>query len=107
VFSIAEVNRSADELMARWGRTEPTEEQWAALRDCESGGDYAISTGNGFFGAYQFNLITWVDMGGFGLPSDAAPEEQDARARYLYALRGSGYDVGGPWPLCGRFLPAG
>lgn len=105
VMSIAEIHRAADELMARWNRTEPTEEQWDSLRFCESGRDYAINTGNGFYGAYQFNLITWVDMGGTGLPSDAPAEEQDARARYLYGLRGSGFDVGGPWPLCGRFLP--
>lgn len=106
VMTIAEIHRAADELMVRWGRTEPTEEQWDELRFCESGRDYEINTGNGFFGAYQFNLTTWVDMGGSGLPSDAPPEEQDARARYLYALRGSGHEVGGPWPLCGRFLPA-
>ncbi len=105
VLSIAEIHRRADELMTRWGRTEPTEEQWGDLRFCESTDDYRINTGNSFFGAYQFNLITWVDMGGNGLPSDAPSEEQDARARYLYALRGSGYNRGGAWPVCGRFLP--
>ncbi len=105
VLTIAEIHRRADEQMLRWGRTEPTAEQWDDLRFCESTRNYQINTGNSFYGAYQFNLITWVDMGGIGLPSDAPSEEQDARARYLYALRGSGYDRGGAWPVCGRFLP--
>ncbi len=104
VMSIAEIHRAADELMARYGRTEPTDEQWDKLRFCESTRDYEIDTGNSYYGAYQFNLVTWVDMGGSGLPSDAPPEEQDARARYLYALRGSGFGRGGAWPVCGRFV---
>lgn len=74
-------------------------DKWAALRRCESGGDYAMNSGNGFYGAYQFDLQTWQSMGGTGLPSDAPPWEQDARARALYAARGAQ-----PWPICGRFL---
>ncbi len=104
VMSIAEIHRAADELMARYGRVEPTAEQWDRLRFCESTRNYEINTGNSYYGAYQFNIVTWVDMGGSGLPSDAPPEEQDARARYLYALRGSGFGRGGAWPVCGRFL---
>ena len=106
VMSIAEINRAAGELIERYGRTTPTEDQWERLRFCEATGNYAINTGNGFYGAYQFNISTWIDMGGSGLPSDASPEEQDARANYLYGLRGSGYNVGGPWPNCGRHLPS-
>ncbi len=105
VITIAEIHARADVEMARWNRVEPTAEQWDNLRFCEATRDYTINTGNSYYGAYQFNVQTWVDMGGSGLPSDAAPEEQDARARYLYALRGSGYDRGGAWPVCGRFLP--
>ncbi len=74
-------------------------DKWAALRRCESGGNYASNTGNGFYGAYQFDLQTWRSVGGVGLPSDAPPWEQDARAKALYAARGSQ-----PWPICGRFL---
>jgi hypothetical protein len=91
--------------MEKWGRADPTEEQWEKLRWCEAQGNYSTNTGNSFYGAYQFTVTTWIDMGGAGLPSDARPEEQDARARYLYALRGSGYNQGGSWPLCGRYLP--
>jgi hypothetical protein len=86
----------AEEAAARRGATA---EGWAALRACESGGNYSTNTGNGFYGAYQFDLQTWGSVGGTGLPSDAPPEEQDARAAALYAQRGSQ-----PWPVCGRFL---
>lgn len=107
VVDIASIHAAADEEMQRWGRVEPTEEDWENLRFCESTLDYEINTGNGYFGAYQFNIQTWEDMGGTGLPHQARPEEQDARARYLYALRGSGFGRGGAWPVCGRFLPSG
>jgi uncharacterized protein YabE (DUF348 family) len=47
------------------------------LRQCESGGNYADNTGNGYYGAYQFSLGTWQRLGNSGLPSDAAPSVQD------------------------------
>lgn len=68
----------------------------AGLRACESGGNYATNTGNGFYGAYQFDLGTWASVGGSGLPSSAAPAEQDYRAAVLWRARGSA-----PWPVCG------
>ena len=74
-------------------------DKWAQLRQCESGGDYTKDTGNGYYGAYQFDLPTWRSVGGSGKPSDAPPWEQDARARALYAARGAA-----PWPVCGRYL---
>lgn len=55
----------------------------AALRSCESGGDYAINTGNGYYGAYQFLPGTWASVGGSGLPSSASPAEQDYRAALM------------------------
>jgi uncharacterized protein YabE (DUF348 family) len=48
-----------------------------ALRQCESGGNYADDTGNGYYGAYQFSEGTWERDGYSGLPSDAAPATQD------------------------------
>jgi len=47
------------------------------LRQCESGGNYADNTGNGYYGAYQFSLGTWQRLGYSGLPSDAPPSVQD------------------------------
>jgi hypothetical protein len=68
----------------------------AAIRACESGGDYTTDTGNGFYGAYQFDLGTWRSVGGSGLPSAAPPAEQDRRATLLLERSGSS-----PWPVCG------
>lgn len=72
---------------------------WAALRQCESGGDYATDTGNGYYGAYQFSLQTWHGLGYPGLPSDASPAVQDAAASRLEARSGWGQ-----WPACSRRL---
>lgn len=65
------------------------------LRMCESNNDYAIDTGNGYYGAYQFSLATWQWVGGEGFPHMASPEEQDARAWTLLTRYGSHH-----WPKC-------
>ena len=56
---------------------------WAAIAQCESGGNPSINTGNGYYGMYQFSLPTWRSVGGTGLPSEASAEEQTMRARML------------------------
>ena len=89
------VSRPPEVRLAR----EATEESWARLRKCEAGGDYTINTGNGYYGAYQFNASTWRSVGGTGLPHRATPAEQDRRAKILYSQRGRS-----PWPVCGRQL---
>jgi len=68
-----------------------------SIRQCESGGNYATNTGNGFYGAYQFTQSTWASVGGSGNPAAAPPAEQDRRAAMLYAREGAA-----PWPVCGR-----
>jgi len=100
VLAVALVHREADTELAQTRRVEPSPQQWAQVRECESLDDYEINTGNGFYGAYQFELQTWIGVGGSGLPNHASPEEQDARARLLYGMHGAQ-----PWPLCGRYLP--
>jgi hypothetical protein len=86
----------------------PTAAQWAALRNCESGGNYAAISANGlYFGAYQFHPGTWDSTASYAgrgdlvgvRPDHAAPSDQDAMARALYDRRGSS-----PWPHCGRHL---
>jgi hypothetical protein len=69
----------------------------SSIRACESGGNYATNTGNGFYGAYQFTQSTWNSVGGSGSPAAASPAEQDRRAAMLYAREGAS-----PWPVCGR-----
>ena len=77
----------------------PSDDPWYRLRVCESGNNYAINTGNGYYGAYQFNAGTWRAYGGRGLPHQNSPAEQDHRAKLLYRDRGWS-----PWPACSRKL---
>jgi Transglycosylase-like domain. len=72
---------------------------FAALADCESGGNYSINTGNGYYGAYQFSLSTWQGLGYGGYPHQASPAVQDQAARELQALYGWGQ-----WPGCSWYL---
>jgi len=72
---------------------------WAELRRCESGDNYAIDTGNGYYGAYQFSAATWHGLGFDGLPNQAGPAFQDEAAVELQARSGWGQ-----WPACSRRL---
>jgi resuscitation-promoting factor RpfB len=72
---------------------------FAALRKCESGGNYKINTGNGYYGAYQFAASTWRSLGYSGLPHQAEPAVQDEAAKKLQAKAGWGQ-----WPACSRKL---
>lgn len=90
-FTGASVIRTGDDGIA--------DSVWAALRKCESNGNYAINTGNGYYGAYQFAAGTWRKLGYSGLPHEAAPAVQDEAARKLQAQQGWG-----PWPACTRKL---
>lgn len=66
----------------------------ACIRSYEQGkAGYATDTGNGYYGAYQFDLQTWAGVGGAGNPAHASPAEQDMRAQMLYDRRGLA-----PWP---------
>jgi uncharacterized protein YabE (DUF348 family) len=73
---------------------------WDSLAQCESGGNWAINTGNGYYGGLQFNLGTWQAYGGSGLPSSNSREAQIAVAERLRAATG-GY---GSWPHCASVL---
>ncbi len=74
-------------------------EAFEALRWCESGNDYGIDTGNGYYGAYQFSPETWWGLGYEGYPHEAPPEVQDEAARELQFLYGWGQ-----WPGCSWWL---
>ncbi len=49
---------------------------WDAIAQCESGGDWTISTGNGYSGGLQFSPATWAEHGGRGDPARASRSEQ-------------------------------
>ncbi|HYG83534.1 MAG TPA: ubiquitin-like domain-containing protein [Verrucomicrobiae bacterium] len=72
----------------------------AQLRACESGGNYQINTGNGYYGAYQYDVSTWAGYEGYTIPSEAPPAVQDRKAWETYQRRGWS-----PWPSCGAKLP--
>jgi uncharacterized protein YabE (DUF348 family) len=70
---------------------------WDSIAACESGGNWAANTGNGYYGGLQFNLGTWAAYGGSGRPDQASRETQIAVAERVAAASG-GY---GAWPNCG------
>jgi len=75
---------------------------WDAVANCESGGNWHINSGNGFYGGLQFDYSTWLANGGgqYASRADLASREQQiAIANKLYAARGSS-----PWPVCGQYL---
>ena len=85
----------------------PSPSQWEALRQCESNGNYAITSPSGTYrGAYQFDRSTWNSVAErfapnlVGVdPAAASPADQDGMAFALYTERGAS-----PWPHCGRHL---
>jgi len=75
---------------------------WDALAQCESGGDWQINTGNGYYGGLQYNQQTWLAYGGDDfapMPHQATREQQIAVGERTYADRGDS-----PWPSCGYHL---
>jgi hypothetical protein len=67
------------------------------LRVCESGNNYHLNTGNGYYGAYQFSARTWHGLGFHRRPDLARRVTQDRAARKLHAM--SGWAA---WPSCSR-----
>ncbi|MGV9796588.1 transglycosylase family protein [Mycobacterium sp. NPDC003449] len=72
------------------------EPNWDAMAQCESGGNWAADTGNGFYGGLQFTPATWAANGGMGSPAMAPREEQIRVARNVLQTQGLG-----AWPVCG------
>ncbi len=70
---------------------------WDAIAQCESGGNWGISTGNGYSGGLQFTPSTWHSNGGAGSPNGASREEQIRVAENVLHSQGIG-----AWPVCGR-----
>jgi hypothetical protein len=72
---------------------------WDALAKCEAGGNWAINTGNGYYGGLQFSASSWRAVGGTGLPHQHSRETQIAMGERLKARQGWG-----AWPSCTRKL---
>ena len=75
----------------------PGARAWHGVAVCESGDNPRASTGNGFYGMYQFNRGTWHSMGYRGTANQFSRGTQTAAAHRLYAQRGWH-----PWPVCGK-----
>jgi hypothetical protein len=72
---------------------------WDRVAQCESGGNWSINTGNGYYGGLQFNIDSWRWVGGSGYPHEASKAEQIHRANLLWERQGWN-----AWPSCSRQL---
>ncbi|MFE2848330.1 transglycosylase family protein [Streptomyces scopuliridis] len=76
-----------------------TASEWDKVAQCESGGDWSINTGNGFYGGLQFTPSTWAAYGGTAYAAradQAGKSQQIAVAEKVLAGQGKG-----AWPSCG------
>lgn len=75
---------------------------WDRLAQCESGGNWSINTGNGYYGGLQFSQSTWEGVGGlqYAPRADLASREQQIAAAEVL-LDSSGW---GAWPSCSAQL---
>ncbi|MFD7262386.1 transglycosylase family protein [Streptomyces sp. NPDC059874] len=86
-------------LMAAGTASAATASEWDRVAQCESGGNWAINTGNGYYGGLQFSSSTWAAYGGKAYApqaNQASKSQQIAIAEKV--LKGQGK---GAWPSCG------
>ncbi|RRO20578.1 LysM peptidoglycan-binding domain-containing protein [Saccharopolyspora rhizosphaerae] len=77
-----------------------SESTWDAVAQCESGGNWSTSTGNGYYGGLQFNQSTWSAYGGTEYGSNAAQaskSQQIAVAERVLQAQGPN-----AWPSCSK-----
>jgi nucleoid-associated protein YgaU len=89
-------------LMAAGNASAATASEWDAVAQCESGGNWSINTGNGYYGGLQFSASTWAAYGGTqyaGQANQASKAQQIAVAEKVLASQGKG-----AWPVCGTGL---
>ncbi|MCX2926536.1 transglycosylase family protein [Streptomyces sp. NEAU-W12] len=89
-------------LMAAGNASAATAAEWDTVAQCESGGNWSINTGNGYYGGLQFSASTWA---GYGGTKYAATADQASKAQQIEiaekVLAGQGK---GAWPVCGKGL---
>ncbi|MEU7022273.1 transglycosylase family protein [Streptomyces sp. NPDC046203] len=86
-------------LMAAGNASAATAAEWDRVAQCESGGNWSINTGNGYYGGLQFSASTWAAYGGTSYASRAdlaSKTQQIAVAEKVLAGQGKG-----AWPSCG------
>ncbi|WP_218782860.1 transglycosylase family protein [Streptomyces sp. BR123] len=89
-------------LMTAGTASAATASEWDRVAQCESGGNWSINTGNGYYGGLQFSASTWA---GYGGKAYAAQANQATKAQQIAiaekVLKGQGK---GAWPHCGKGL---
>ncbi|MFI6440880.1 transglycosylase family protein [Streptomyces sp. NPDC050759] len=89
-------------LMAAGNASAATASEWDTVAQCESGGNWSINTGNGYYGGLQFSASTWAAYGGTqyaAQANQASKSQQIAVAEKVLASQGKG-----AWPVCGKGL---
>ncbi|MFF4362517.1 transglycosylase family protein [Streptomyces sp. NPDC001604] len=89
-------------LMAAGNASAATASEWDKVAQCESGGNWSINTGNGYYGGLQFSASTWAAYGGTAYApqaNQASKAQQIAVAEKVLAAQGKG-----AWPVCGTGL---
>ncbi|MEV6591607.1 transglycosylase family protein [Streptomyces acidicola] len=89
-------------LLATGTASAATGSEWDAVAQCESGGNWSINTGNGYYGGLQFSASTWAAYGGtkYAASADQASKSQQIEiAEKVLASQGKG-----AWPTCGTGL---
>lgn len=104
VIAIAGVTGAAvaAPLIASGSASAATASEWDAVAQCESGGNWSINTGNGYYGGLQFSASTWSAYGGtqYASTADQASKDQQIQvAEKVLASQGKG-----AWPVCGKGL---
>ncbi|MEU4652783.1 transglycosylase family protein [Streptomyces sp. NPDC023723] len=89
-------------LMGAGSASAASESEWDTVAQCESGGNWSINTGNGYYGGLQFSSSTWSAYGGtqYASSADQASKDQQIQvAEKVLAAQGKG-----AWPSCGTGL---
>jgi LysM repeat protein len=89
-------------LIGASGASAASVSTWDKVAQCESGGDWSINTGNGYYGGLQFSASTWAAYGGTAYASRAdlaTKQQQITVAEKVLASQGKG-----AWPVCGTGL---
>ncbi|MFJ8489283.1 transglycosylase family protein [Streptomyces sp. NPDC094038] len=89
-------------LMAAGSASAATASEWDTVAQCESGGNWSINTGNGYYGGLQFSASTWAAYGGTqyaAQANQASKAQQITIAEKVLAAQGKG-----AWPVCGTGL---
>ncbi|SDT71771.1 LysM peptidoglycan-binding domain-containing protein [Actinoplanes derwentensis] len=100
VIGLAVVCVTGSAVLAGPAAAAPDSINWEAIARCESGGNWGINTGNGYYGGLQFSHGTWRAYGGARYASTANRASKSEQIRIAErVLRGQGI---GAWPTCGR-----